>query len=79
MERQKLTVTDYVIRADGVVIKAEPSLREARLYIKRDLVKAKEVPQVVELLKRTTTQKVLNVYVNKPTETLVAASALDLE
>lgn len=79
MDRQKLTVTDYVIRADGEFIKAEPSLREARLYIKRDLAKGKQVPQVVELIKRTTTQKVLNVYVNKPTETLVAAGQLDLE
>ncbi len=76
MDRQRLTVTDYVVRADGNVVEVKPTLREARLFIK-DMGKTGQVPNVVELLKRTTTQWVMNVYVPKQVETLVSASGLD--
>jgi len=64
MNNQRLTVTDYVVSADGKVLDTKPSLREARLFI-RDLGRRNTIPQLVELIKRTTTQTVMNIYPNK--------------
>ena len=77
MDSKRLTVTDYVVRADGSVLGAKPTLREARLYVKSLGRAGGPLPEVVELIKRTTTQTVLNIYTPQPMETLVSVNSLD--
>jgi len=66
----RLTVTDYVVKADGV-LEAKHSLREARLFV-QELGKNKKMPRLVEVVKRTTTQTTMNIYRPKTVQTLIA-------
>lgn len=81
MEKQKennnnrITITDYPIKINGNFIKVKSSLREARKFIKEEIPRmyyGQSLPENIQLLKRTTTQIVMETYKPKTTQVLEA-------
>ena len=73
----RITVTDYVVKVDKEPIQAKDSLGEARRYVEAmgvNLASSNELPDIIEIVKRTTTQTVKDIYRPKQVNTLVAES-----